>query len=92
MDDAGLLEVLKLDLQLTGTRFDVYLMHLLRTAAERIAKEGITLAGTPGDDDLRISYAAWLYRSRATPDAPMPKSLRWGLNNRLLSEKGAVKR
>ena len=90
MDESAKLELLKLDLQRTGTALDALLIHYLNVAKERIAEKGITLAGTPGDDGLQISYAAHLYRNRQNPEAELPKSLAHDLLDRLWSEKGRV--
>ena len=83
-------EILKVDLQLTTTAFDKYLDHLLQAAEERIAREGIKLTQSAEDEQLRIMYAAWLYRKRASEDTTMPRMLRFALNNRLVSQKGAL--
>lgn len=94
MDRLEKLEILKLDLQRTGKALDPLLFHYLDKAAVKIRETGITLKeNDPGDDGLHISYAAYLYRSRAATDqgedAPvMPRSLKWELTNRLLHEKG----
>ena len=90
MDDAAKLDILKLQLQRTGTALDTLLVHYLKAAAERIAQTGITLTDSVADAELQISYAAHLYRVRVDPETVMPKSLSWELTNRLLSEKGRV--
>lgn len=90
MDDSAKLELLKLDLQRTGTALDALLIHYLNAAADRIRDMGITLTGTPGDDGLQISYAAHLYRNRANPEAELPNSLHRELLNRLWNEKGGT--
>ena len=82
-------EILKIDLQLMTTAFDKYLDHLLQAAEEKITREGIILTQSAEDEQLRIMYAAWLYRKRASEDTTMPRMLRWALNNRLVSQKGA---
>lgn len=90
------LEILKLDLQRTGSALDTLLLHYLDKAAAKILETGIHLVpGDPGDDGLHIAYAAYLYRSRNPtdqgPETPvMPRSLQWELTNRLLHEKGRV--
>lgn len=83
-------EILKIDLQLMTTAFDKYLDHLLQAAEEKITREGIILTQSAEDEQLRIMYAAWLYRKRASEDTTMPRMLRWALNNRLVSQKGAL--
>lgn len=89
MTDADRIALLRQDLQNPPAASDTYLTHLLATAEERIAKEGIILTESVGDEDLRIMYAAYLYRKRGKDDNPMPRMLRYALNNRLFSQKGA---
>lgn len=81
------LKILKMDLQIMTPKLDEYLTFLLSTAADFIAREGIAL-GSESDADamLEIMYAAWLYRKRKTGE-PMPRALRYNLNNRLFSQK-----
>lgn len=82
------LVVLKADLELLTNAKDSYLGHLLEVAEARIKAEGITLTETVGDEDLRIMYAAYLYRKRAAEVNAMPRMLRYALNNRLFGQKG----
>lgn len=86
MTDADLLILLKLDLSMTTTAYDEYLQHLLQTSREFIAREGIQLEDTSEDAGLLVMYAAHLFRKRAD-NTPMPRMLRWTLNNRLFSQK-----
>ena len=60
------------------------LEFLIDTAIELIAREGVTLTEpyTSEDANLIVMYASYLYRKRAT-DEPMPRMLRWALNNRI---------
>lgn len=88
MIDAEILVSLKVDLQISTSAQDEYLGYLVRMARQRIADEGITLKNDIPDGMLIEMYAAHLYRTRRNP-APMPRMLRWMLNNRLFSEKGA---
>lgn len=85
------LTVLKQNLQMPQTNAnDEYLKMLLKQAASLMTREGIV------DDDsfdyymAKIDYAAFLFRKRASKDSPlaMPRSLRYELNNILLSQKG----
>jgi len=87
-DDRLLL--LKLDLQMQTDVFDQYLLHLLDTAEEMIEREGIRLTDSVEDESIRVMYAAYLYRKRASEDAAMPRMLRWAMNNRLFGQKGAA--
>ena len=96
MDEHEKLELLKLQLQRTGTALDPLLRALLKQAEEAIAGHGITLGLADGDDYLHIDYAAYLYKRRNTPEMEMPQPLSWDLRNRylrntqLLREKGQV--
>lgn len=85
------LTVLKQNLQMPPTNAnDEYLKMLLKQAASLMTREGIV------DDDsfdyymAKIDYAAFLFRKRASKDntLAMPRSLRYELNNILLSQKG----
>lgn len=91
MGEAERLAILKLDLQLHTNGYDKYLSHLLAVAEQRITGEGITLSGSLNHEQLRIEYAAYLYRKRANPETTMPRSLRWALNNELFAQKGKKK-
>lgn len=84
------LQMLKMDLQISTPAFDEYLDKLLNTAEKMIEREGIKLDKTVEDEELRIMYAAYLYRKRGSENTAMPRYLRWALNNRLFSQKGAV--
>lgn len=65
-----------------------FLLQLIASAKDQIAREGITLDLTAVDDCLTVSmYAAYLYRRRAVADNGMPRMLRYRLNNRLFAEK-----
>ncbi|MBQ8579342.1 MAG: hypothetical protein IJ448_01455 [Oscillospiraceae bacterium] len=90
MKNAERLVVLKSDLELLTNAKDSYLTHLLQVAEERIKAEGITLTESVGDEDLRIMYAAYLYRKRAAELNAMPRMLRYALNNRLVQQKGGT--
>lgn len=79
--------LLKADLQLMTDAFNVYLDQLLDAAEQFINGEGNTLTDSAEDEQLRVMYAAYLYRSRAKDDAEMPRMLRWALNNRLFGKK-----
>ncbi len=87
MRDEELLTILKIDLQVSGEKLDTYLLQLIEAAKEYIRKEGIVLEETPGDGQLVVMYAAYMYRRRREENAQMPRMLRWALNNRLFSQK-----
>lgn len=90
MNQEQLLAMLKIDLQLMTSVFDEYLTLLLRAAELMMTREGIKLTSSAEDDQLRIMYAAYLYRKRAGEGGKIPAMspmLRWALNNRLFSQK-----
>lgn len=90
MTDEQKLAILKKDLQLLTGVHDEYLKVLLEQGAAAIRREGITLGEDIESDVAVIQYAAYLFRKRASPDAGMPRYLRWQLNNMLFSQKGRV--
>lgn len=85
------LVILKHDLQRSQkfTAQDDYLLTLLEDASAKISEEGIALTDSIRDGMLCVNYAAYLYRKRASSEDAMPRSLRWSLNQRLFSQKGA---
>lgn len=90
MTTDDILVILKIDLGISSTALDDYLTLLIQAAQGYIAKEGITLTASVPDGQLVEMYAAWLYRKRREENAPMPRMLRWNLNNRLMAQKGTV--
>ena len=84
-----ILAILKNDLLISTNAQDSFLKYTIETARRNIETEGITIQDTISDGMLIEMYAAHLYRTRREP-APMPRMLRWALNNRLLHEKGAL--
>lgn len=89
MNTALLLTALKTDLGITTNAYNERLTSRLLTAQARITEEGVTLSDTEADRDLVVMYAAWLWRYRQTNE-PMPRMLRYALNNRVLSQKAAT--
>lgn len=87
MGDNDILTALKVDLQISSNSYDAYLKNILELAKAAIAREGITIAETVEDGMLIEMYAAYLYRKRRGENAAMPRSLRYALNNRLMSQK-----
>lgn len=77
-----------LDLLSVDATRESQLEFLIDTAIELIAREGATLTEpyTSEDANLIVMYASYLYRKRAT-DEPMPRMLRWALNNRIFGRK-----
>ena len=86
MSKSELLQILQanLDLLTLDTTRQNQLEFLIDTAVQLIAREGVTLTDpyTSEDANLIVMYAAYLFRKRAT-DEPMPRMLRWALNNRI---------
>lgn len=66
-----------------------YLTQAISAANAFITREGIALTDSIEDGQLVEMYAAYLVRKRATTE-PMPRMLRWTLNNRLFSQKAQV--
>ena len=82
-----MLDMLRTDLGITTNKYDVRLYKLIESAQKMIETEGITIDDTdPPDQQLVVSYAAWMWRRRDTMEG-MPRMLRWQLNNRLMSQK-----
>lgn len=88
MDNASILTILKTDLEISGTSRDTLLTNMIELAKAAISREGITLNDSTDDGMLVETYSAFLYRKRREEAVAMPRSLRYMLNNRLLSEKG----
>lgn len=84
-----MLQMLKIDLGITGTAYDDRLLQILTAAAQMITREGVTLTESVEDQQLQVTYAAWLWRRRDSGQG-MPRMLRWLLNNRLFSEKAGT--
>ena len=67
------------------------LKKLLSQAEEAIKTEGITLIKNDISCDMAvISYAAYLFRKRASAETTMPRFLRYQLNNILFKQKGGA--
>lgn len=90
MTEADVLVLLKSDLGILSPDENrlIQLQHLIKTAISMIVREGVTLSEPFSHEDAQLieMYAAYLFRKRAT-DEPMPRMLRWALNNRIFSEK-----
>ena len=88
MTDNQILEVLKIDLGITAEIYNKILLPTIESARAAITREGIKINDNIEDGMLIENYAAYLYRKRKE-DVPMPRSLRWRLNNRLFSQKAS---
>lgn len=88
MTDAEVLSVLQADLGelRPSEQRAAYLLHCVDAARALMAREGIDLTNSIEDGHLLVMYAAYLVRKRATAE-PMPRMLRWALNNRLFAQK-----
>lgn len=87
MTDTEMLNMLKVDLGISGDSYDDRLGQYIESAKKNISIEGITLdADSVLDCNLVIQYAAWLWRKRINGEG-MPRMLRWELNQRLFHEK-----
>ena len=88
MTNADLLAMTKSNLQIIGTTWDDYLTNLIEASTWEIEREGIVLDQTQIDDcNLIVMYTSYLYRKR-NDDGPMPRMLRYALNNHLFAQKG----
>lgn len=85
------LKVLKSDLQLLTTSNDSLLRNLIRQAEAAMQTEGIVLVENDIECDMAVvSYAAYLFRKRASAETSMPRFLRYSLNNILFRQKGGT--
>lgn len=89
MDDQSRRELLKANLSAIGsTIYDELFLSILTSAKSMIEREGIALdLDDAEDNNLIVGYATWLFQQREQPDMPMPRWLRYNLNNRVLHEK-----
>ncbi|MBR3237431.1 MAG: phage head-tail connector protein [Oscillospiraceae bacterium] len=84
----GTLQMLKTDLGITTTAYDLRLQQYLTSAQQMIEREGVKALDLSvlEDAQLVVMYAAWMWRRRDSQDG-MPRMLRWALNNRIFAEK-----
>ena len=88
MSEDEKLAIIKADLDIlhADPAKEARLKQCLAAAKEFIKRAGITLSDSPADIELEIMYTSYLYKKRGTNE-PMPRMLKYELNNRLLSEK-----
>ena len=88
MTDSEILGILKIDLQITSEdeSLNSFLLSIITSARKFIGDEGIVLDSSVPDGYLVEMYSAYLYRRRRE-NYPMPRALRWALNNRLFRQK-----
>ena len=91
MTNAEILTMLQVDLGelYPNEQRAAYLTQAISAAQAFITREGVALTDSIEDGQLVEMYAAYLVRKRATSE-PMPRMLRWALNNRLFSQKAQV--
>ena len=89
MDDQSRLTLLKANIGAIGsTLYDTLCLSLLTSAKSMIEREGIVLdLDTQEDNNLVVGYATWLFQQREDPAMPMPRWLRYNLNNKVLHQK-----
>lgn len=87
MTKGEMLTMVKQNLAIISPAWNEYLENLIDVAKQSITREGITLEDTMEDNNLIVMYTAYLYRKRTEDAGPMPRMLRYALNNRLFSEK-----
>ena len=89
MDDQSRLSLLKANLSAIGsTIYDELFLSLLSSAKSMIEREGITLdLDEQEDNNLIVGYATWMFQQREDPAMPMPRWLRYNLNNKVLHQK-----
>ena len=93
MQDNELMVLLKanLDLITVESNREAFLKQCLASARAFIQREGIPLSENVSEEDgmLIVMYAAYLYRKRAVNE-PMSRTLRYALNNRIMSLKAGA--
>lgn len=85
-----MLVMLKTDLAISTTAYDARLEQYLTSAQAEIEREGITFPSALAVDDMQliVMYAAWMWRSgRSSEGIPMPRMIRYLLNNKLFQQK-----
>lgn len=89
MDDQSRLALLKLNVSAAGsTIYDDLFLSLLYSAKSMIEREGVVLdLDEQEDNNLIVGYATWLFQQREQPDMPMPRWLRYNLNNKVMHQK-----
>ena len=92
MDDQSRLALLKLNVSAAGsTLYDDLFLSLLSSAKSMIEREGIVLdLDEQEDNQLIVGYATWLFQQREQPSMPMPRWLRYNLNNKVLQQKAVI--
>lgn len=89
MNDAAILQMIKIDLGISADAYDDMLEMLMAAAKSMITNEGLSIdtAASQEDAALVVMYTAYLWRKRREESAAMPRMLRWALNNAILKQK-----
>ena len=92
MDDQSRLALLKANVGAIGsTLYDDLFLSCLSSAKSMIEREGIVLdLDEQEDNQLIVGYATWLFQQREQPAMPMPRWLRYNLNNKVLQQKAVI--
>lgn len=81
------LTLLKIDLGITHSLRDAYLIKAIEGSMKEIEKRGITLDVKSSEDQMLISdYTAWTYRKRQE-DVPLANNIQHRLRNRIIEER-----
>ena len=71
--------------------YDDLLNSFIDSAVPMIEREGITLNLEQTDDrSIVVGYASWLFWQRKQPNMPMPRWLRYSMNNKLMHQKAVI--
>lgn len=87
------LQLLKQNLEIPNDLRDGFMTTLLDAAEREIIRHGIVPPNDTSEPDyqnLKVMYAAYLYRKRAEDVAAMPRMLQYALHNYLLAQKMEV--
>ena len=87
MTKAEIMAMLKIDLGFKDSTYDARLEQVIDASIAMMDREGASVDLESAECiQLIIMYAGWMWRKRFDP-TPMPRMLRWALNNRIMSQK-----
>lgn len=76
---------------LGSTIYDDLLNSFIDSSVPMIEREGITLNLEQTEDrNIVVGYASWLFWQRKQPNMPMPRWLRYSMNNKLMQQKAVI--
>lgn len=76
---------------LGSTIYDDLLNSFIESAVPMIEREGITLNLEQTEDrNIVVGYASWLFWQRKQPNMPIPRWLRYSMNNKLMQQKAVI--